>query len=312
MGFAPRAPCRGMRLSPLPLFGPRRAGPSPEPLPVSAPIRRHLQPAGSAARIKLRAGRRRSWRWSVIAAVLIGALVYAVATEGGRNARAARPLGEQIDRVAALAGLGLRQINVTGHRMTPDADIFDALDPAGVASLLRFDSAAARERLERQPWVRAATVERVFPDEVSVAISEREPYAIWRKPGGDSLIDESGRELGPVARGTAAGLPVVAGAGAAAGAQRLLRTLSAYPGLVSRLALAERIGERRWTLTLKTGLVVHLPADDEAGALVQLMAPGQGGRLIDRDVAVVDLKNADRIVVRRDPVEASSAAALRY
>jgi cell division protein FtsQ len=248
----------------------------------------------------------------VIAAVLTGACVFAIATEGGRTARTARPLGEQIERIAALAGLGLRQVNVTGHRLTPDTAIFDALELSATASLLRLDSAAARQRIERLPWVRAATVERVFPDEVDITVTERTPYAVWRKPGGDILIDEEGRELGRTIRGGSAGLPVVAGDGAAAAARKLLGNLSAYPQLLSRLTLAERVGDRRWTLTLERGLVIHLPADDETGAILHLMAPRRGGRLIDRDIALIDLRTPDRIMVRREPPQAPSAAALRY
>jgi cell division protein FtsQ len=256
-------------------------------------------------------GRRRSVRLPVVAAVLIGALVFAVGTEGGRNARATRPLGEQLDRFAELAGLGITQVNLSGHRMTPDTAIFDALDLVHVGSLLRFDSGAARGRLEQLPWVQTATVEREFPDELSITISERKPYAVWQKAEGDFLIDQGGRELSAVARGTAANLPVVAGTGAAAAAHTLLRELSAYPDLMARLARAERVGDRRWTLMLRRGLVVHLPADGEAGAIAKIMAPRQGGPLIDRDVAVLDLRTAEPIVVRRDPAETSSAAALR-
>jgi cell division protein FtsQ len=105
---------------------------------------------------------------------------------------------------------------------------------------------------------------------------------------------------------------VVAGDGAAGAAHKLLRNLSAYPQLLSRLTLAERIGDRRWTLTLERGLVIHLPADDEAGAILHLTAPRQGGRLIDRDIALIDLRTPGRIMVRREPPQAPSAAALRY
>lgn len=284
------------------MFGPRRDPRSPEPLPASPGL------VGRAP------GRGWARRLGVIAAVLTGASAFAIATEGGRTARTARPLGEQIDRLADLAGLGLRQVNVTGHRMTPDTAIFDALELSGTASLLRFDSAAARRRIERLPWVRTATVERIFPDEVAVAVTERTPYAVWRKPGGDILIDEEGRELGPTRPGAAAaaGLPVVTGEGAAAAAHQLLRSLSAYPQLLSRLALAERVGDRRWTLTLEPGPTVHLPADDEAGAMLRLMAPRQGGRLIDREVALIDLRIPDRIMLRRERPQAQSAATLRY
>jgi cell division protein FtsQ len=242
--------------------------------------------------------------------VLTGAVAFTVATEGGRHVRHARPLAEQIDRIAAAAGLELRQINVTGHRMTPDADIFKALELGSKVSLLALETAAARERIERLPWVERATVERIFPDEVSISLVERKPFALWRKPAGDVLIDDTGRELGPPGRTETAGLPVVSGEGAGPSAPRLLRALAGYPAIASRVALAERVGDRRWTLTLDRGLRIHLPADDEAGGLLHLAAPRRGGRLIDRELSLIDLRSTERIVVRREQTQTSSAAAL--
>jgi cell division septal protein FtsQ len=101
----------------------------------------------------------------------------------------------------------------------------------------------------------------------------------------------------------------VAGAGAATNAQALFKMLAGYPELMSRLAVAERIGDRRWSLKLTHGPEIDLPADAEAEALARLMARRRGGRLIDRDVAGLDLRVADQIVVRRDPVKTSRAAA---
>ncbi len=295
------------------MFGPPRAGRPAEPQRARARKARRARPAPITAAVGARkrsAGRSIIGRFCVIAAVLTGAVVFTVATEGGRNMRHARPLGEQIDRMAAAAGLGLRQINVTGHRMTPDADIFDALELGSATSLLALETAAARERIERLPWVERATVERIFPDEISIALVERKPFALWRKAAGDVLIDETGRELGPAGRADTAGLAVVSGEGAGPSAPHLLRTLASYPAMASRVALAERIGDRRWTLMLDRGLRIHLPAENEAGALLHLTAPRRGGRLIDRELSLIDLRSIERIVVRREQMQTSSAAAL--
>jgi len=269
-------------------------------VPGPAPFKRRAPARGRARHL------------AVFAAILTGACIFAVVTEGGRTTRSVRPLGEQIDDIATIAGFGLRQINLTGHRMTPDTAVFDALELSAAASLLRFDGAAALRRIERLPWVETATIERIFPDEISITLTERKPYAVWRKPGGDVLIDEEGRELGPAARAHAGALPVIAGDGAALAAHALFRNLESYPELRNRLVEAERVADRRWTLTLERGMRIHLPAMNEAAALVRLMAPRRGGRLIDRDLALVDLRAEDRIIIRRDPAESASAAAPRY
>jgi cell division protein FtsQ len=236
---------------------------------------------------------------AALAAALAGALAFAILTDGGRSAREARPLIQELDRLAELAGFGLQQVSVTGHRFTPDADIFDAFDLANVRSLLRFDGAAVRARIERLPWVETASVTRVMPDQVRVHIVERMPFAVWQRGGRDMLIDATGRVLGPAADGSQWDLPRVAGEGAPAGAAEILALVGKDPELARRLAVVERIGERRWTLRLAGGPDIHLPAAGAVEALARLMAAHSEGRLLDPPTTVIDMRTGDRIAVRR-------------
>jgi cell division protein FtsQ len=157
-----------------------------------------------------------------------------------------------------------------------------------------------------------------MPDRVRVHIVERTPFAIWQRAGRDMLIDAMGRVLGPAADGSHRDLPRVAGEGAPAAAAEILAFVGNSPELARRLAVAERIGERRWTLRLTGGPDVHLPAGGVREALDRLMAAHSDGRLLDPPNTVVDLRSGDRIAVRRGwagdravRVEAPSARAVR-
>ena len=70
------------------------------------------------------------------------------------------PFFPEVDEVLYWTGLRIDQVTVSGQRFTPDADVFDALDLLNVRSLLSIDSAAARERIERLPWIATATINR--------------------------------------------------------------------------------------------------------------------------------------------------------
>ena len=83
------------------------------------------------------------------------------------------------DEIRALAGLGIDQVTLTGHRFTLDRDIFDALDLANAGSLVTFDAGEARSRIEQLPWVSTAAISRVFPGSLDVRITERRPSALW-------------------------------------------------------------------------------------------------------------------------------------
>jgi cell division protein FtsQ len=200
------------------------------------------------------------------------------------------PALAEIERLLERAGFGLSQVSLTGHRFTPDADVFDAVGLASAHTLLGFDTRAAQDRIERLPWVERASVERVLPDRVEVRIVERTPYAVWRLGSSEFLIDKTGRALGAAPKGAGAPqLPRVAGEGAATEAGRLLELLAREPALKSRVEMAERVGRRRWNLHLTGGGRILLPAEGEAEALARwrqiAAARGQWDGEIDLRVA---------------------------
>jgi cell division protein FtsQ len=231
----------------------------------------------------------------VVAAIWASAVL--VSTSGPE---ASLTVVSELDRLAEAAGLGLIQVSASGHRFTSDRDIFDALDLANAKSLLRFDGRAARARLERLPWVRTATVTRILPDQVAVVVTERQPLAVWQRPGRDLLIDSTGRVLA-AATETDRRLPRVAGEGAGSEFATFLQRLSHYPEIASRLEVAERIGERRWTLRLTRELTIQLPAHEPERALADLVRPETASRFLTLEAAAIDLRSPRWTLLRRHP-----------
>lgn len=84
------------------------------------------------------------------------------------------------------------------------------------------------------PWIVSAEVTRQFPDTVILAVSERQPFARWQRPGaGEVLVSEDGTTLptgAGIVPGDLARLPVVTGWGPErlSEALRLTRALSRY------------------------------------------------------------------------------------
>ncbi len=170
------------------------------------------------------------------------------------------------------AGLGLQQVAVSGYRFTSDRDIFDALDLDEARTLLTFDSRAAKERIERLPWIERASIERIIPDRLEVHVVERLPFAMWRAEGRTFLIDKSGRVLTAIAPGAMPALPRLAGKGAPHEAAALYALLAGHPAVRDRVKLAERVGGRRWRLHLADGGTIELPAAGEREALARALA----------------------------------------
>jgi cell division protein FtsQ len=205
------------------------------------------------------------------------------------------PLLESVERWVGLAGFGLDQVTLTGHRYTLDTDIFEAIDLKRAKTLLSFDSQAARSRIEELPWVEQASIERVFPGQVEVRVVERTPAAVWTRAGRVLLVDKRGHTLGPAPVDTMPNLLRIAGEGAADAVPGLLSLVQANPELQHQLALAERIGGRRWALHLERGSVIQLPARGETQALARaVFLLGVAGAQDE-----IDLRVAGRTILRQ-------------
>ena len=79
-------------------------------------------------------------------------------------------------------------------------------------SLVSVDTPARLEELESIPWVRSASVARVWPNSIAVAIEERDPVAFLRMDGTNPvrMIDSEGMIL-DLRRAAARPLPVLTG-----------------------------------------------------------------------------------------------------
>lgn len=261
--------------------------------------RRRQSSRGAAAR-----ARKRRYGLAAVAVIAAGS-VFAVLTAGGTALRPAMTLqtagaGSELDKVLAWAGFGLDQISVTGHRFTLDGDILDALDLGKARNWRSFDSRAARDRIERLPWIATATLTRSFPGRLDVRVTERKAFGLWHHDNRSTLIDATGRALSDIRPGVdgVAKLPRFKGAGADREAAAITAVVARHPAIHARLSVAERVAERRWTLHLDNGTTLHLPPDREAVVLDGLGATAELRRLVEEPGRIVDLRAPGRIAVR--------------
>jgi cell division protein FtsQ len=261
----------------------RRASRSPAPRPVLNEARQLRRRA-----TRPRRGPSRNFRPRALALIALGVVAPLAFAGVARPLNSPAPAMAEIERLVELAGFGLTQVSVTGHRYTLDSDIFDAIGFENAHTMLAFDTRAAQDRIERLPWVERASIERVLPDRLEVRIFERSPFAVWRRIGRTFLIDATGRVLAAVPPDAMVSLPRVAGEGAAAKAAGLYALLAEHPQLLGRVEVAERVGQRRWVLRLVDGGSVQLPAYGEAEAIARWLriADARGPGAVEIDVRV--------------------------
>jgi cell division protein FtsQ len=230
--------------------------------------------------------------------LMIGAsLMYGMIVGGHVSA-----INEQITdlRDAAANGMGfnISSIALSGQQQISREDILTAAGITGRTSLLFLDADSARRKLKANPWIAEATVQKLYPDRLQIAVTERQPFALWQRKGQISVIAEDGIVLAPYVARRFTGLPLVVGEGAKQRAKDILALIGRYPEIAASTAAAVLVAQRRWNLRLKNGIDVRLPETEVEAALATLVGLDREKKLLSRDVTAIDLRLPDRVTVR--------------
>jgi cell division protein FtsQ len=103
-------------------------------------------------------------------------------------------------------------IEVTGVANAPRAQVMDVARNDIGLNIFSVPLDLHKAKLEQIPWVESATVMRLLPNRVSVAIRERTPVAFVQMGSRISLIDSGGVVMGlPASRQTKFSFPVIHG-----------------------------------------------------------------------------------------------------
>jgi cell division protein FtsQ len=203
-------------------------------------------------------------------------------------------------------GFLLSTLTVSGTERTPRDDVLALLDLDVGMPLMAVDLGGVQARIEALPWVRRATVTRVLPGKISINIEERVPFALWQRAGKLRLIDNEGVVI--TRRGLTAfsALPMIVGEGAPDHITALYQTLSVAPKLAGEVKTLVRVGERRWDIIFNNGIRLKLPDNSDPTytsekAWKKFIALEAKHRLLAREVSVIDMRIADRLIMRVTP-----------
>lgn len=206
-----------------------------------------------------------------------------------------------VQAVTARSGFAVEDVRMAGNRETSEIDVLQELGLDGWTSLIGFDADAARERIAKMPWVTGASVRKIYPNVIEVEIAEKKPLAIWQHGQQLSLIDGAGRIIVPFNHQRYATLPVFIGAGANERAGEFMARVARTPELSARVKAYIRVADRRWDLRLENGVTIRLPEHGEDAAIAEIARMDREQGILSRDVAAVDMRLEDRIVVKLTP-----------
>lgn len=200
-------------------------------------------------------------------------------------------------KAAGMVGLAAEDITITGLEHHEPEMLLAAIGVKPGASLIGFDAGHARRILEGLDWIENAKVQRLFPNQLAVEVKEREPFAIWQRGEAYYVIDRTGSAMSGLAAGKLVRLPLVTGEGANTAVADLINQVSAYPDILLQMKAAARVGKRRWTLYLDSGITVQLPERDWQDALRMADELNRTQQLLSRGIRSVDLRLAGRVIV---------------
>jgi cell division protein FtsQ len=212
-------------------------------------------------------------------------------------------------KAASVVGMAAEDITIAGLSHHDPEVLLGAIGVAPGGSLIGFDATVARRILENLDWIESAKVQRRFPNQLDIAVREREPFAVWQRGQSYYVIDKSGAAMSGLAASQLVKLPLITGEGANVAAAELINQLEAYPDLMLQVKAAARVGGRRWTLYLDSGVTVLLPERNWIAAIAEVNTLNTSQQILAKGIKSLDMRLEGRVTVEVAEVVAEADGA---
>ncbi len=247
----------------------------------------------------------------VFASCTLAATILHGAARGGAFENDGSFLNKMPSRLASLFGMAADDIQIAGLAQHDPAEIMEALHLKAGGSLVGFDASSSRMALEQVIWIKSASVAREYPNALRIAVAERKAIALWQHAGEIDLVDDTGTAMGRPKFILSGQLLLVTGQGAGEAALEIINQISAIPGLLQRVTAAARVGGRRWTLYMDSGVKVALPEVGVADALKAAWDTEQSQGLFAKGISLVDLRIQGRMILQVAETEKADSTSSR-
>ena len=195
-------------------------------------------------------------------------------------------------------GFVVEQVDVMGEGRLREADIRAALGVQEGDFLFSLDIDAAQNRIESISWVDRAVIRRLWPDRIVVQIIERRPYALWQNQGEFKLVDMEGVALTDVEPARFSQMKLIVGPEAPQNISGFNEILARFPSIEARVDAMVQMPSGRWDIYVNDqALKIQLPEDRPDKALATLLDLQTERQILDRPVAVLDLRLPDRVTI---------------
>ena len=244
---------------------------------------------------------KKTYKWlSALLVLAIGGIIYLIYT--GYIHHKIQQVTAWYHDTTAQIGFVVDDVVIEGNHLTSHKDIQKAIGHLEKRPMATIDIHDLHDRLARLPWVKQVTVQRILPNMISIIVTEKRPIALYQDKKDYFPLDENGKIVPTTLKGLDPHLIVVAGKNAPDKTPRLLAILDRFKLIRPYVLSARYRRDQRWDLYLRaTGkdqILVQLPAQKEEQALQRLQKAHETDRILDRNLAEIDLRLNDRIRVK--------------
>ncbi|PIK71974.1 cell division protein FtsQ/DivIB [Methylobacterium frigidaeris] len=281
--------------APPPGTAPARGGPSRDSR-LARVLPRFLRPRRASVAVPIERRMPRHLGMG-LAFGFFGLVAAAGFVSGGGYAEVSARYGTPFDMAARALGFGLDKVTISGLVQLHSAEILKAAGIDQRNSLPLLSVVDVRDRLSTVPLIGAVSVRKIYPRELLITLTEREPSALWQRNGEIAVIAADGTVIDQMRDGRFANLPLVVGDEANLRTKEYLALLEAAGPLKDRIRAGTLVSGRRWTLKLD-GIDVRLPEAGAREAVARLVKLEAESSVLEKDIIAVDLRLPDRVVVR--------------
>src|ERR1700722_344896 len=138
--------------------------------------------------------------------ILLGSAGFGV-VKGGHVEELTQALSDTRNALANSAGFCITTVGINGRKQLSQDEVLAIGGVNGRSSLLFLDAETVRDKLKANPSIGGATVLKLYPGRLQIAIAELSAFALWQRDGRLAVIADDGAVLEPYVTRRFATLP---------------------------------------------------------------------------------------------------------
>ena len=236
----------------------------------------------------------------VLASILLSSISIWLIAEKYINFSVIKNLDYFFPKIASLNyETNLKEIHLIGRENLSKSDLMEVLGLTNETSMLNLNINILNEKIKKIGWVKNSIVERRMPDTLIIKIEEFKPFALLQVNDTHNthiIISSEGNKI-IKDNGQFNYLPVINGIGSEKHAAKMLNILSSEPNLFHQVWAISYIGERRWNVSLRSGIKIKLPENNASEAWAKLSKIDREQSILSREVEIIDLRVKENLII---------------